>query len=171
MASMVSDSGVATGPKSVTIDVTADPAPAPTWVTFAMNAKFPGKGGKQDGDALEFDFGDGPFDLTFSLKDNTKLKLGFLPDVTEAIWVAVGPKCPTRAGDAGGQFKATKSTKLQLSVTNTNGTKQDLCFALRFTGVQSDPSHPPYVFDPIVKNGGGGTTQNGEDEGGCDEAD
>ena len=154
------------GAKKTKVTVTATPLGAAPWVSFAMNADYPNKGGKQDGDKLKFDAGAGPFELSFDLDDQTSLNLSFYPCFVDAMWVAVGTTCPTQAGDGNGAIIAGTVTNTKLVVTNTNSLGQTLTFALRFTGTASSGGYPPYVYDPQIINGGG---QVAEDDGGEDE--
>ena len=156
------------GAKKTTVTVTATPLGAAPWVTFTMDANYPNKGGKQDGNKLKFDAGAGPFDLSFELDDQTSLDLAFYPSFVDAMWVAVGTSCPTQAGDGNGAIIPVTVANTKLVVTNTNSFGQTLTFALRFTGTASSGGYPPYVYDPQIINGGGHVA---EDDGGEDEDD
>ena len=154
------------GAKKTKVTVTASPLDAAPWVSFTMDADYPNKGGKQDGDKLKFDAGAGEFDLSFELDDQTELNLAFYPDFTDAMWVAVGTTCPTAAGDGGGAIIPGTVSDTKLVVTNANSVAQTLTFALRFTGDASSGGYPPYVYDPEIVNGGGRLL---EDDAGQDE--
>ena len=142
--------------KKTKVTVTATPLASAPWVSFAMNADYPNKGGKQQGDELDFDAGAGPFDLRFDLDDQTNLDLAFYPDFADAMWVVEGFDCPTGPGNGNGAITPQSVTAKRLTVTNRNAVGQTLTFALRFTGAKTGPSAPPYVFDPRIVNGGGG---------------
>ena len=156
------------GAKKTKVTVTATPLDAAPWVSFTMDADYPNKGGKQDGNKLKFDAGAGEFDLSFDLDDQTALSLAFYPDFTDAIWVAVGTTCPTQAGDGNGAIIAGTVANTKLVVTNANAVAQTLTFALRFTGDASPGGYPPYVYDPEIVNGGG---RNDEEDAGEDDDD
>ena len=155
--------------KKTKVTVTATPLDAAPWVSFTMDADYPNKGGKQDGDELKFDAGAGEFDLSFELDDQTALNLAFYPDFTDAIWVAVGSICPTQAGDGDGAITPGTVADKKLVVTNANALGETLTFALRFTGDASAGGYPPYVFDPQIINGGNGLAE--ENDGDEDEND
>ena len=159
------------GAKKTNVTVTATPLDAAPWVSFTMDANYPNKGGKQDGDKLKFDAGAGAFDLSFDLDDQTALNLAFYPDFTAAMWVAVGPTCPTEPGNGIGAIVAKTVASKKLVVTNANSVAQTLTFALRFTGTASTGGYPPYVYDPQIINGGGQVAEEVEnqDEGRRDE--
>ena len=154
--------------KKTKVTVTATPLDAAPWVSFAMAADYPNKGGKQDGDELKFDAGAGDFELSFELDDQTALNLAFYPDFTDARWVAGGSICPTQAGDGDGAITPGTIADAKLVVTNANAVGQTLTFALRFTGDASTGGYPPYVYDPEIVNGGGRVV---EDDGNEDEDD
>ena len=144
--------------KKATIVVAAERLDTHPWVGFTMTAHYPEGGGKQEGkEKLKFDQKEGPFELTFELEDNTKgLKLAFLPSFEEAMWVAVGTQCPPGGpGDGGGAITPVRIDSKRLVVNNANSVAETLTFALRFTGLASPGSFPPYVFDPQIINGGG----------------
>lgn len=146
--------------KKATVTITATRLPAAPWVHYEMAAKFPDKGGSQDGDKLKFDAKEGPFELVFDLDDQTKgLKLGFLPSFAEAMWVAPGTSCPQGPGNGGGAISAGSVNANKLVVNNANAIDETLTFALRFTGIDSPGGFPPYVYDPIIINGGGSINQ------------
>ena len=153
------------GAKKTKVTVTATPLDAAPWVSFTMDADYPNKGGKQDGDKLKFDVGAGPFELSFELDDQTSLNLAFYPSFVDAMWVAVGTSCPTQAGDGNGTIIAGTVTDTKLVVTNTNSLGQTLTFALRFTGNASSGGCPPYVYDPQIINGGGNVAEDAGGEG------
>ena len=156
------------GAKKTKVTVTATPLDAVPWVSFTMDADYPNKGGKQDGDKLVFNAGAGAFDLSFDLDDQTALNLAFYPDFADAMWVAIGTTCPSAAGTGNGAITAGTVASTKLVVTNANSVGQTLTFALRFTGDASTGGYPPYVYDPEIVNGGG---RNDEDDEGGDNDD
>jgi hypothetical protein len=143
--------------KFATIAVTAARLEQAPWVQFSMTADFIDGGGKQeDKSKLKFDAGEGPFELTFELEDDTKgRKLGFLPTFAEAMWIAVGTECPDGAGNGGGAISGGPPTEKRLVVTNLNAVEQVLTFALRFRGLPAPDGTTLYVYDPQIINGGG----------------
>ncbi len=140
--------------KKTKVTVTATPLAAAPWVSFAMNADYPDKGGKQEGEKLKFDANSGAFDLTFDLDDNTDLDLAFYPTAADAIWVAIGTTDPTGPGFANGAITPVSVTNTKLTVTNANAVAETLTFILRFSGA-ANGDYPPYVYDPEIVNGGG----------------
>lgn len=126
----------------------------------------------------EWDFGGGPIktgkievpkdtpptDIKFHLTDRTGLRLRFYPSPSEAFYVDFAPNCPRSAGDAKGEFDLanppSSSSNMLLTVRDMNVTACDLKYALRFDGDpynDSEGRHPPFAYDPELKNGGGGT--------------
>jgi hypothetical protein len=103
-----------------------------------------------------------PTDIKFHLKDETSLNLSFYPAPADAFWVAIAPNCPMQSGDAG-EFNLksppSSSSNNLLTVHDKNKTACDLKYALRFDGdpyTDSNGTHPPYKYDPDLRNGGGG---------------
>jgi hypothetical protein len=126
----------------------------------------------------EWDFGGGPIkygkievpedtpptDIKFHLTDRTGLRLRFYQSPSDAFYVDFAPNCPKSAGNAKGEFDLgdppSSSSNMLLTVRDMNATACDLKYALRFDGDRYDDSeghHPPFVYDPELKNGGGGT--------------
>jgi len=147
--------GGAVAAKKTKVTVTASPLSATPWVDFAMTADYEDKGGKQDGDKLEFDAKAGAFDLSFDLDDKSGLQLDFYPDVADAMWVAVGSTCPTGPGNGGGAIAPGSASNNKLVVTNANQVAETLSFELRFTGNAPGGGQTTYVYDPKIVNGGG----------------
>lgn len=143
--------------KKTKVKVTASPLNAAPWVDFTMSADFTDGGGRQDGDKLKFDPGVGPFELTFELRDDTRLGLAFYADAADAIWAAVGTAKPQQSGFASGAIAPVSVADKKLVVTNDNSIAQTLNFILRFTGTAMVGGFPPYVLDPLIVNGGGGS--------------
>jgi hypothetical protein len=143
--------------KKTKVKVTASPLDAAPWVDFTMSSDYPDGGGKQDGDKLNFDAGAGAFELTFELRDDTKLGLAFYPDASDAIWAVVGTNKPQQGGFANGAIAPVSVADKKLVVTNDNSIAQTLNFILRFTGTAMAGGFPPYVLDPLIVNGGGGS--------------
>lgn len=156
MTDMVADRDCDVGTdKKTKVTVTASPIAVAPWVSFAMKADYPDKGGKQDGEKLKFDARAGAFEISFELDDKTGLQLAFYPAFADTMWVAVGPDCPAEAGNGGGAITPVSVSAKKLVVNNANMVAQTLTFALRFSGTQSSGGHPPYVYDPQIINGGG----------------
>lgn len=109
---------------------------------------------------IDIGFGDPPTELRFQLHDRTArpgqpgLRLSFVEPAEQAMWVSLG-NCPQQSGN-GGQISFDSVNPQQLRVTDANaGDECILHYALRFNG---DPAAngPPYVYDPDIRNGGGG---------------
>ena len=156
--------GNARGEKKVKIKVRADPGTDGRLVDWSYEADFENGGGSGNNRELKFDKGPGFYRMEFSLDDDTDFDLAFLEEPTEAMWVATGTHCPPPGpGDGGGEidFELVPVGK-KLTVINRNKNEGTLCYALRFSGMrQANPEKPgtfvpPYVFDPIMINGGGG---------------
>lgn len=143
--------------KKTKIKVTASPLNAAPWVDFTMSSDFPDGGGKQDGSKLNFDAGAGAFELTFELHDETKLDLAFYPDPSDAIWAVVGTAKPNQGGFANGAIDPVSVADKKLVVMNDNSIAQTINFILRFTGTAMSGGFPPFVLDPLIVNGGGGS--------------
>lgn len=101
-----------------------------------------------------------PTRMQFHLHDQTKLHLQFIKPPSDAMWVSQTNTCPDEAGD-GGQisYNYPWAPKL-LQVDDANsGPPCTLHYTLRFDGdAHTDPGgeqHPPYEYDPEIKNGGG----------------
>ena len=150
--------------KKVKIKVKADPGTEGRLVDWSYTADFEDGGGSNNDKALKFDKGPGYYRLEFSLDDDTGFDLAFLEEPTEAMWVATGTHCPPpSAGNGGGEidFELVPVGE-KLTVINRNRKAGTLCYDLRFNGKeQANPEKPgtfvpPYVFDPIMINGGGG---------------
>lgn len=148
----------ATTAKKTKVTVKATPLGAAPWVHFAMEADYVDKGGKQEGEKLKFDANAGSFDLSFNLDDKTDLNLAFYPDPADAMWVAVGTAKPTGPGFGNGAIVPVSVSRQKLVVTNANSVAESLNFILRFYGTAKG-DFPPYVYDPLIVNGGGGNLQ------------
>lgn len=150
--------------KKVKIKVTADPGTEGRLVDWSYKASFENGGGSSNGKEMKFDRGPGYFKLEFALVDNSGFDLAFLQDVADAMWVATGNVCPPPGpGNGGGQIEFEENpVGNKLTVINLNSSEVTLCYALRFSGTkQADPGQPgayvpPYVYDPIMINEGGG---------------
>lgn len=146
--------------KKVKITVTATNAPAPDYVAFAMSSNYLDGGGNQNGNSLNFNANTGQFKLEFDLSDRTSspaLGLAFMSNPSDAMWVGApgASSCPTGPGDGGGAIDFPPNDNAnKLDVTNENLAQANLHFALRFNGNAIGSSQPPYVFDPIISNGG-----------------
>ncbi len=128
-------------------------------VDWTYDADFLDGGGSNNKNKMKFDKGSGPHRITFTLVDETGFGLKFYPDATETMWVAAGASCPTQAGDGGGEILFDrKEVKNELTVVNRNENAGELYYALRFDGLVQQVGkqlYPPYVYDPIMDNGGG----------------
>ncbi len=152
------------GEKKVSIKVRAKPGTEGRLIDWSYDADFENGGGSSTKRELKFDAGPGVYRIEFSLDDDTDFKLDFLQVATEAIWVATGTNCPPPGpGDGGGEICFERDpVGNKLTIINQNRNKGELCYALRFDGVrQANPEKPgafvpPYMFDPIMSNGGGG---------------
>lgn len=126
-------------------------------VAFDHEWEAPGKPKKKG--RIEVDYKAYMVPITFHLNDETGLKLNFYSNAQEAMYVCPAPTCPTAAGNGGQiQFGDAKKDKLEVVDANT-GDACDLKYALRFDG---DPNtagqeSAPYVYDPELRNGGGGS--------------
>lgn len=141
----------------VDVMVTADPGTGGELVNWTYEAKFhPGSGGSNGKNVMKFAKGSGAHRIDFTLTDNTGYGLAFYDTPEEAMWVATGTSCPPPGpgdGDGGGEIQFLHVKKGVLSVINKNHNPGDLCYALRFDG-QPQLLTPPYVYDPIMNNGG-----------------
>jgi hypothetical protein len=142
--------------KKTKVKLTSRRLSAAPWVDFKMDADYLDAGGEQVGDKLKFNKGEGAFLLEFELHDDAKLDLAFYPDPAEAIWAAVGTAKPTQPGYADGALTPVSVSDKRLVVMNDNMVAQSINFILRFSGLQNSDC-PPYILDPIILNGGGGT--------------
>ena len=131
-------------------------------VTFRHDWKFEGEPGTSKGtiDVPPGAPNDPPTKMQFHLHDSTGLQLKFVRPTSDAMWVSQTDTCPDQAGD-GGQISYNHpwSAKM-LEVDDANsGPPCTLYYTLRFDGDPStDPDgkkHPPYEYDPDIKNGGG----------------
>ncbi len=103
-----------------------------------------------------------PTEIRFQFKDDkTGLHLKFCSPASEAMYVGLAPNCPPPAGN-GGQITYLSRQDKKLDVEDANiGPECLLKYALRFDGDPNpqgpqDQRTPPYVYDPELKNGGGG---------------
>lgn len=106
--------------------------------------------------------------IHFNLSDKTGLQLKFYPynpphqmptpPADYPIYVGTGPECPPPAGLNGGQITILTSASNLLKVFNNNTSQCTLHYALRFSGNDNiaGKTQAPYVFDPEIRNGGGG---------------
>ena len=151
-----------TNSRPVVIEVHAENTP--TGVDFHHKWKFenePGDPSKKG--RIDLPFGDTSYKLRFKLRDETGKELKFIDPCEQAMYVAVGTRCPSECGDGGQIDYRYPWTPHQLTVEDLNaGDECTLAFTLRFDGERgqqaSDPGRqcPPYEYDPIIKNGGGG---------------
>lgn len=117
------------------------------------------KTGKQTG-PITVPHGTAPMEIHFHFNDDdTGLHLNFMRDFDDVIYVSTGKACPPQRGNQGGQITFVSSSPNLLKVRNANsGDAIDLKYALRFNGRDNEHAneHQPYVYDPDLKNGGGG---------------
>ncbi len=143
------------GYRKAKVEVIANPGTKGEVVDWEYHARFEQGGGSNNKDVMKFDKGSGAHQIEFSLTDNTGFDLSFYDDPSEAMWVVQGTHCPTAAGDGDGEIQFVDVKNGRLTVINLNNVAGDLCYALRFNG-QPQLLVPPYLYDPIIKNGGGG---------------
>lgn len=127
-------------------------------VTFTDEWEADWANGKQKGD-ITVPYGTPPTEIQFHLRDDTGLHLNFMRAFADVIYVGTGDECPPPRGNAGGQISFVSSTPNLLKIINANsGGACNLKYALRFNGQDNaaGSEHQPYVFDPDLKNGGGG---------------
>ena len=156
MTSMMPEEQQSRMASQVDVTVTADRGTDGELIKWSYDAKFhPGSSGSSGKNVMNFPQGSGAHRIDFALTDNSGYGLTFYSDPEQAMWVAVGTACPTQAGDGGGEIQFLHVNKGVLSVINKNHNPGDLCYALRFSG-QPQLLVPPYVYDPIMNNGGGG---------------
>ena len=114
--------------------------------------------GKQKG-KIEVPYGTPPTEIHFNLRDETRLHLNFMRSFADVIYVSTGSVCPPPRGNQGGQISFVSSHQNLLKVNNANsGAACDLKYAIRFNGQDNiaGGENQPYVYDPDLKNGGGG---------------
>lgn len=112
---------------------------------------------------IEFPLGASNNRMKFLLDDQTGLKLQFVGKAEDAVWFSADG-CPTGGPtDDLGQIKdktveqdAVTAHRKKLTLTNVNTEDCTLHYALRFDGNSSGNAKPPYVYDPEIRNRGGG---------------
>lgn len=127
-------------------------------VVFSDEWEATWKNGKQKG-AIEVPYGTPKTPIHFTLRDDTGLQLNFMNNFADVIYVGTDGTCPPPRGNQGGQITFISSVAHLLKVNNANsGAKCDMKYALRFNGQDNVPGaeNQPYVYDPDLKNGGGG---------------
>jgi hypothetical protein len=98
--------------------------------------------------------------MHFHLHDSTGLHLKFASPTTEAMWVSLTDTCPDKAGN-GGQISYNHPWNANILMVDdaNSGPPCTLYYTLRFDGdASTDPDgkqHPPYEYDPEIRNGGG----------------
>lgn len=92
---------------------------------------------------------DRDYNMYFYLCDGTNLGLTFADDPFAAHW---GSGCPA-AGALPDQWSVSKENTHKIVVFNPADDKRRYRYMLRF----KDRANTPYDFDPIIKNGGGGS--------------
>lgn len=131
-------------------------------VEFDHEWKFDGDSATKKGtiDVPKSAVGAPPVTMKFHLHDSTGLKLSFVKPTSDAMWVSQVDECPCAAGN-GGQISYNHPwgpNMLQVEDANS-GPECTLYYTLRFDGdAHTDPDgtrHPPFEYDPTIKNGGG----------------
>lgn len=142
---------------SVDVMVTAKPGTDGRLVDWSYVAKFhPGSSGSSTKNEMHFPKDSGAHRIEFALTDQTGFGFSFYTDPTEAMWAVKGSACPTSAGHANREIQYLNVKDGVLAIINKNKTRGELCYVLRFEGLpQPQKSVPPYVYDPIMINGGG----------------
>ena len=98
------------------------------------------------------------YDLKFTLENHNDLKLEFLQDKVQVMWVAKGtktapPACPpSHVSDP--EFTVTSVTASTLDVTNTDLDECQYKFVLNF--IDTGNNNKAEQFDPIYDNKNGG---------------
>ena len=146
----------ALSPKRATVFIDATVAAKDPWYDYTMEAHFPDKGGSQRGNTeLIFDKDMGEFDIDFILR-TVPAGLKFRSSFDEAFWIASGSVCPaipnTHVDGFSGKVKDDQTLFLNNKNKKPGG---EYKFALRFDGPYRDVQHPPFTWDPIIRNGGG----------------
>jgi hypothetical protein len=147
--------------KAVVINVYAEKSEGGP-VTFRHEWKFDGDPGMSKGtiNVPPGTVNAPPTRMQFHLHDSTGLHLQFVNPTSDAMWVSLTKTCPDEAGD-GGQISYNHPWNAKLlQVDDANqGPPCTLYYTLRFDGdPYTDPDgkqHPPYEYDPDIKNGGG----------------
>ncbi len=144
--------------KPIKVTVTAELDPHTGKVSWDHEWEHEGHPTKYQG-RIDVAGGDWMVPIAFHLQDRTNLHLKFYEDPTEAMHVGPATACPPPRGD-GGQivFPSRAAPKLLKVADRNSGDPVELKYALRFDG---DPNPAgseaaPYVYDPDLKNGGGG---------------
>jgi len=141
--------------KKVSVGITAIELQGPPWFDYSMNANYHDKGGKQDHNTLIFDKNAGNFDIEFFLSD-VPPGVMFRPTFAQSFGIAPSPTCPAAGATVAGFDGRVSKDQSTLFLTNKNdGTGASFQFALYFDGPDRDASHPPFPWDPIIRNGGG----------------
>jgi hypothetical protein len=142
----------------IKVTVIADIDPKTQKVRWNHEWEFEGKPGKYKG-KIDVAEGDWMVPIAFHLRDATGLRLKFYADPAQAMYVGPAPACPPPQGNGGQIIFPPSAAPHLLRVRDENsGDPIDLKYALRFDG---DPNPAggeaaPYVYDPDLKNGGGG---------------
>ena len=130
-------------------------------VVFTHEWKFDGDPSPHQGtiDVPPGSAGTPPVRMQFHLHDDSGLHLKFMNPASEAMWVSQTNTCPDQPGDGGQISFNHPSTAHLLQVDDANsGPACTLYYTLRFDGdASTDPDgdkHPPYIYDPEIRNGG-----------------
>lgn len=148
-------SGMTGNPVKVEVHACLDPATHK--VKFSDEWEADWVVGKQKG-KIEVPYGTPPTEIHFHLRDDTRLHLNFMRSFSDVIYISTGSVCPPPRGNQGGQITFVSSTSNLLKICNNNSSTCDLKYALRFNGRDNvaGGENQPYVYDPDLKNGGGG---------------
>lgn len=142
----------------IKVEVHAELDPTSHKVLFTDEWEASWQNGKQKG-PITVPYGTNATEIHFSLRDDTGLGLNFMRNFADVIYVGTGTACPPPRGNQGGQITFRSSSANLLKVLNANsGNAIDLKYALRFNGQDNlaGGENQPYVYDPDLKNGGGG---------------
>lgn len=132
-------------------------------IQFDHDWQVQGNPAKQKGQVIVGQ-GEPATDITFQLTDDkTGLNLKFCSPASEAMYVGPAPNCPPPAGN-GGQITYKLRQDKMLKVADANSVAALFVYALRFDGDlnpqgPAGQQRPPYLYDPELRNGGGGGLQ------------
>lgn len=105
---------------------------------------------------IDLPHGPDHYELIFDLDDKSGRHLTFFGNPDDAMYVR-RDVCPASKGSGGGeiQFLSVDPNRKKMTVKDLNRQLCTLKYMLRFNG---DPvgQCPPYKYDPIISNGGGG---------------
>jgi len=113
-------------------------------------------GGVWNSGPIELPNGPDHYELIFDLDDKSGRHLKFYNAADDCMYVQ-RDVCPQSKGNGGGEIKflSVDINKKKLTVKDFNQQQCTLKYMLRFNGDQVGQC-PPYEYDPIISNGGGG---------------